>query len=281
MRSSASRATSSSTAPGSTTSFMAGRPSQDRKLHFNQNLALRGGWRVGASVLFETLRLRREPVSRLRRSARPTPDGGTAYRSLRRHAAAAEPRLRAVVHRADAQGRSTADGLILWGKDENFYEWSSADIVVRQRRRDLAADRPAPRRGPLPAAVVPAAHRRQLRRHPPHPARQGRVPGDAADLRAGRRRAERRLRRTRCATTRAPSLPIYIRDDDGRYEPAPRRSTKRLRLDWLFSYQPTPGTVVFAGYGSSLEEAETVRGRLPYRRLSDGFFAKVSYLFRL
>ena len=26
-----------------------------------------------------------------------------------------------------------------------------------------------------------------------------------------------------------------------------------LRLDWLASYQPNPGTVVFLGYGSTLE----------------------------
>ena len=34
--------------------LMAGRSSQDRKLHFNNNFTLRGGWRVGGSVLFET-----------------------------------------------------------------------------------------------------------------------------------------------------------------------------------------------------------------------------------
>ena len=34
--------------------LMAGRASQDRKLHFNNNFTLRGGWRVGGSVLFET-----------------------------------------------------------------------------------------------------------------------------------------------------------------------------------------------------------------------------------
>ena len=55
-----------------------------------------------------------------------------------------------------------------------------------------------------------------------------------------------------------------------------------MRLDWLFSYQPTPGTVVFAGYGTGLEEPDRfgdVRRRLI--RVSDGFFAKISYLFRL
>jgi hypothetical protein len=51
-------------------------------------------------------------------------------------------------------------------------------------------------------------------------------------------------------------------------------------VDWLFSYQPNPGTVIFAGYGSALQDVE--RGRFgSVRRTADGFFLKVSYLFRL
>ena len=76
-------------------------------------------------------------------------------------------------------------------------------------------------------------------------------------------------------------LPVYLRDGRGGVAPALRQSVDRLRLDWLFSYQPTPGTVFFAGYGTSVEELDTVRGCQPYRRLADGFFAKISYLFRL
>ena len=58
-------------------------------------------------------------------------------------------------------------------------------------------------------------------------------------------------------------------------------AVKRLRVDWLFSYQPTPGTVVFLGYGSSLEEPDRFGRLRRYGRVSDGFFAKISYLFRL
>jgi len=48
----------------------------------------------------------------------------------------------------------------------------------------------------------------------------------------------------------------------------------------LLSYQPVPGTVVFAGYGSDMtdEQAFQFRG---LRRTEDAFFLKVSYLFRL
>jgi hypothetical protein len=51
-------------------------------------------------------------------------------------------------------------------------------------------------------------------------------------------------------------------------------------LDALFAWQPTPGTVFFAGYGSSLNEEDA----FAFRNLSrsrDGFFMKFSYLFRM
>lgn len=50
--------------------------------------------------------------------------------------------------------------------------------------------------------------------------------------------------------------------------------------DWLFSYRPVPGTLVYLGYGSMLEEPREFRFQ-DLRRTRDGFFGKVSYLFRL
>ncbi len=52
-----------------------------------------------------------------------------------------------------------------------------------------------------------------------------------------------------------------------------------LRLDLLASFEPTPGTVAFLGYGSSLEtDGEFNWSRL--RRRSDGFFMKLAYQLR-
>src|SRR5438094_344132 len=62
--------------------------------------------------------------------------------------------------------------------------------------------------------------------------------------------------------------------------PAPPVVTNDFRNDLLFSYKPTPGTVVFLGYGSSLTEAEAFQFR-NLSRTSDGFFLKLSYLFRM
>ena len=53
-----------------------------------------------------------------------------------------------------------------------------------------------------------------------------------------------------------------------------------LRMDWLLSYRPSPGTLMYLGYGSTLEEPDEFRFR-DLRRSTDGFFGKVSYLLRM
>lgn len=53
-----------------------------------------------------------------------------------------------------------------------------------------------------------------------------------------------------------------------------------LRVDWLASFKPTPGTVAFFGYGSSLERNRVLYGSDAFERTSDGFFVKLAYLLR-
>lgn len=60
--------------------------------------------------------------------------------------------------------------------------------------------------------------------------------------------------------------------DSTRSEP---HGQKGLRLDWLLSYEPTPGTSFFLGYGTSLEDVAS-----GFERANDGFFVKVAYVFR-
>jgi hypothetical protein len=71
--------------------------------------------------------------------------------------------------------------------------------------------------------------------------------------------------------------PILIRSGSG-FRRAAAIDRGGLRADWLFSYQPNPGTVLFAGYGASVGSAEFAPREL--ERTSDGFFVKLSYLFR-
>jgi len=61
--------------------------------------------------------------------------------------------------------------------------------------------------------------------------------------------------------------------------PSIATKSRNLRTDWLVSYEPSPGTVAFLGYGSTLERPET-DGLSRFRRNADGFFLKVAYQFR-
>ncbi|HEX7120577.1 MAG TPA: DUF5916 domain-containing protein [Longimicrobiales bacterium] len=62
-------------------------------------------------------------------------------------------------------------------------------------------------------------------------------------------------------------------------EPYPAVEADAVRLDLLASYEPTPGTVAFLGYGASLGTDDAFAFRR-LERSSDGFFIKVAYRFR-
>ena len=81
--------------------------------------------------------------------------------------------------------------------------------------------------------------------------------------------------RTRSALRDRNGVPILI---DG--EPAGPEAINEFRADWLFSYRPTPGTLLYLGYGATMHEPGQRRFR-QLERTIDGFFAKVSYVFRV
>ncbi|RPJ82465.1 MAG: hypothetical protein EHM13_08870 [Acidobacteria bacterium] len=70
-------------------------------------------------------------------------------------------------------------------------------------------------------------------------------------------------------------LPLLVRG----VFPAAKSGTG-LRLDWLASYKPTPGTVAFFGYGSSMtaDRLDPLANHLV--RMNDGFFLKIAYQIR-
>ena len=74
-------------------------------------------------------------------------------------------------------------------------------------------------------------------------------------------------------------LPIYFKDSNDKYIPALSETTNNIEADFLFSYRPIPGTLVFFGYGSAMTEANRFQFQ-SLQRQSDGFFMKFTYLFR-
>jgi hypothetical protein len=83
------------------------------------------------------------------------------------------------------------------------------------------------------------------------------------------------LRDERLDALRAAGTQTVLYVDGIASTPSKNRS---LRTDWLVSYEPSPGTVAFFGYGNTMERPDDeVRG---LRQSVDGFFLKVAYQFR-
>ncbi len=61
--------------------------------------------------------------------------------------------------------------------------------------------------------------------------------------------------------------------------PSSSQQQRGLRLDWLASYEPTPGTAAYFGYGSALDSPGAFAFN-DLRRLNDGFFLKLAYQIR-
>ena len=72
---------------------------------------------------------------------------------------------------------------------------------------------------------------------------------------------------------------ILLVTSGGSTTPSTASSTNVLRTDWLISYRPAPGTVLFLGYGGSMSEPDPLAFQ-QLRRTNDAFFVKASYVFR-
>lgn len=72
---------------------------------------------------------------------------------------------------------------------------------------------------------------------------------------------------------------LLRRRSDGAYVPVTATRSNILQADLLFSYRPSPGTVFFAGYGSSMTEPNALSFS-GLERSSDGIFVKLSWVMR-
>ncbi|MEZ4417082.1 MAG: DUF5916 domain-containing protein [Gemmatimonadota bacterium] len=256
--------------------FWDGADPEDLKFHINNSWTLAGGWQLGASLLLErfwylpylyTDYALEVPVS-------PGVSDTAAFTGT--------PWLDNLdlVLSVSTPTWSTfgANAMVIVGRDENFDEWAPADIVILSGGLDW---RPTDR-----VRVSPTYSRQQYIR-----------PGEGTTVRVRdipRLKVEYQLSRAvfirvvgqydavwrdALRDDTRTDAPILIRDAEGTFAPAGEVSRNRITADVLFSYQPSPGTVVFAGYGSAMSEADAFRFR-DVQRSADGFFVKVSWLFR-
>ncbi|MEQ1692869.1 MAG: DUF5916 domain-containing protein, partial [Gemmatimonas sp.] len=252
------------------------RAAQDVKFHVRLNTRLRGGWQLGAQALVEEFGY--DPDLYQNYYLFMPRVGGldtVAYTGT-----ANLPNLDWVFSLGTPEfKRFSFNTFALYGRDENFPEWSSAIIGSVQ-------------------ATLNVRPTEQLRV-------SGTLTHDTFDRKTDRSRvltrSARRLRmeyqvtrqmfvrligeysRTAQDSLRDDSrtnLPVFLRQADGTYARAVAFERQRARVDFLFSYLPTPGTVFYFGYGDALA-ANRPAGPDRLQRTSDVFFLKLSYLFRM
>jgi hypothetical protein len=259
--------------------FVHGEGIQDQKLHFNANTTLRGGWQVGGSILMESFGYPEDVYSNYAIEL-PRSDG-TGADTVAFTGTPTIPNLDYVLS-LDTPEFSHFSGnvFVLWGRDENFFEWASADIVIanltlgwrptdKLRLEGIYQLQSVARRTDGRTVNVQRSPRLKLEYQLSRPIFL-RLVGEYTTERQAALRDDTRT-----------GAPILIFDNSaGTYGRADAFGRRSFRGDFLFSYQPTPGTVLFAGYGSTLRDP-TDLGRASLRRSEDGFFLKFSYLFQM
>ncbi|HEY6854437.1 MAG TPA: DUF5916 domain-containing protein, partial [Gemmatimonadales bacterium] len=256
--------------------FSAGRSPDDRQADMSAGFSLRGGWQLGLALSVETFGYP-EPlftnywIERTQGATVDTiPFTGTPQL----------PNLDWAVNLATPNfQRLSLSAFLLGGRDENFFEWASAHVLLANV--DLAW-RPTDR---LRTELI-YDHQQVVR------------PDDGSMvslIRVPRLKVEYQLSRPiflRVVAQYSSNETDSLRDDSrtngailfrdpttGAFTRSSASASNAFRVDGLFSYRPTPGTVVFVGYGNSLDDGAAFRfTRLA--RTADEFFVKLSYLFR-
>jgi hypothetical protein len=256
--------------------FVDGGDMIEKKMHFNTNYVLRGGWNAGASVLVESFGF--DPD--LYRGYYIERTTGATSDTVKFTGTARIPNLDYVLSLTTPNFKHlNLSALYVWGRDENFFEWASGDIVYLQMNADW---RPTTKFRVSQSYVLQSYRRRS----------DGSLAGESQ---IPRLKVEYQLSRSMLvravgeyASIRQDDLrdesrtndPLLVRRGDGSFVRLSGYRSNQFRPELLFAYTPVPGTVFFAGYGGTLEEDDAYRFRR-LRRQQDQLFVKLSYLLRV
>jgi len=256
--------------------FFTGAGMQEEKMHFNSNVRLRGGWTAGASVLIEAFGYPSEVYGgyRIEIGGDTVPFVGGPKIPNRDYVLQVQ---------TPAFAQFSGNLFLLWGHDENFLEWASAALTLFNAGLDWR-----------PTDKLRLSGTYQLQRvgrrtdgstvniqHIPRLKVEYQVSRPVFLRVVGEYTSERQDALRDYTRTEAPLL--IFDPEVGDFVRAVAFDHQSFRGDLLFSYQPNPGTVLFAGYGSTLRDPVDPKNplRTGLRRSDDGFFLKMSYLFRM
>lgn len=250
---------------------------QDIKSAVRTNTRFRGGWQLGVQALIESFGYDPSLYANYRLLT-PRAGGGldtTGYVGTKRL-----PNLDWVFSLTSPEfQRFSFNTTAILGRDENFPEWTSAGISSLSGSLNVRPTQQLRLTGTVGRdefSRVSDRTRVQLRstmrlRAEYQLTRQMfiRFIGEHAVLQQDSLRDDSRT-----------NLPIYLLGSNGTLTRAAAFQHTTARLDVLFSYLPTPGTVLYAGYGDALRANEPI-GPARLERTQDVFFTKFSYLFRV
>ena len=258
--------------------FVKGTEPNDIKVNSSTNATLRGGWRATFYTWTESFKYpaylytnyyveRRAPSGAVMDTV---PFVGTDRLT----------NLGIMTSVTTPQWRTFSGSLeLVGGQDDNFDEWSSAKILYTTANVDW---RPTDRVRVNGRYVEQRTHRKS----DGSLVRLRSIPRVKVEYQVSRPLFVRFVGQhdgTKVDALRDDSrseAPILIRGGDGVFRTSLPVRRSGFRADWLVSYQPNPGTVVFAGYGASLGSDQFFAPR-DLERLNDGLFVKLSYLFRM
>lgn len=258
--------------------FTAGNGPNDRKLHFNTGYSLRGGWSGGTSVFYESFKYPYQLYTDfyVERQQNGVPVDTVAYTGTNRL-----QNLGFWSTLNTPQFNSFSGSLfIVAGRDDNFFEWAPADIFFTTITLNYNPT------DQLRAQLL-YNHQQYIRADDKSTVGLHRVPrlrveyqlSSALFVRVVGQYDSNFVDELR-DNSRTDDPILVLNRSTGEYHRTQERRRNTLTFDWLVSYRPTPGTVFFLGYGSTMREADSFQFR-NVDRLSDGFFMKLSYLFRV
>ena len=246
---------------------------EDRRYHFTALSTLRGGWKVFAGIYFESYGY--DPSLYANYYLGHIGAHDTTYTKFTGGSAIANTDY--IVQVNSPQFSQVDFSLLqLGGRDENFFEWSAADISITQAALNYR---------PTDKLRAQLSYNASIYwRHSDETiAGKTLIPRLKLEYQLSRPVFFRVIGQYDAAYTdnlrddSRSNLPIFTRSASGVYSAAARAQNNAVQLSFLFSYQPVPGTVAFVGYGRNLSEPDAFQFSL--KPSDDNFFVKFSYLF--
>ncbi len=256
--------------------FTSLRTAEDQRYQFNVSATLHGGWQVGGAVYLESYGY--DPTIYTNYYLASIQGIDTTFTHFQSQKNLPNTDLVATLYSPQFAHFSLSI-VEVWGKDENFFEWSSAAVQLPSIGITWQ---------PTPQFRANGTFNAQYywRRTDHSLVAQTIIPRLDVEYQLSRSTFIRFVGQYDAAYQDSlrddgrTNLPIFMRSSSGAFTRAAAFSSNVFSGSVLFSYRPVPGTVAFVGYGNDSVEP----GALQFsglRRQADNFFVKLSYLFRL